>query len=102
MANGSGYDLHYAHKQDTDDGRRHIVVVTNRRIGRWEPREARATDYPFSFVEINIDRAGVGHGRLAMAGRVVVKRTAQHIELEDANPEPIMLSDVHAIQDERR
>src|SRR5262249_25709976 len=55
-----GYDVHFAHRVLLRDGGERIVLATNRRIGFWEAaNRPRSIDYPFTVVELRINRDGV-------------------------------------------
>jgi len=55
-----GLDIHYAWQAPLPDGGRRIVLATDRYIGFQEARnQPRSTDYPFSLIEIRVDREGM-------------------------------------------
>ena len=90
-----GYDLHYAYQRPGEDGGREIVIATDRPIGFWEARnQPRSFDYPFTVIQMQIDRNGEGTGTLSYATRIrVVKDT---IELENFATSPVMLTKITA------
>jgi len=90
-----GYDLHYAYQRPGEDGGREIVIATDRPIGFWEARnQPRSFDYPFTVIQMQIDRNGEGTGTLSYATRIrVVKDT---IELENFATSPVMLTKISA------
>ena len=90
-----GYDLHYAYQQPGEDGGRQIVIATDRPIGFWEARnQPRSFDYPFTVIQMQIDRNGEGTGTLSYATKIrVVKDT---IELENFATSPVMLTKITA------
>ena len=52
------WDLRYAHQNPLDEGGRRIVVATDRPIGFREARnQPRTMDYPFTIVEIRLDKS---------------------------------------------
>jgi len=71
------------------------VLATDRPIGFWEARnQPRSFDYPFTVIQMQIDRNGEGTGTLSYATRIrVVKDT---IELENFATSPVMLTKISA------
>ncbi len=90
-----GYDLHFAYQRPGEDGGRDIVIATDRPIGFWEARNRpRVFDYPFTVIQMHINRDGTGKGTMSYATKIqVVKNT---IELENFSSAPIMLTEVKA------
>lgn len=95
-----GYDLHYAHQTPTEEGGRRIVIATDRPISFWEARnQPRTIDYPFTVIQMEINRDGEGKGTLSYATKI----TAMHniIELEDFATSPVMLTEIRATKSHR-
>lgn len=91
-----GYDLRYAQQTPLPEGGRMIVIATDRPIGFWEAtRRPRSFDYPFTVIQMKLDRAGNGSGTLSYATRIVAHEN-NVIELEDFATQPIMLNNIHA------
>jgi hypothetical protein len=90
-----GYDLRYAHQEPGEDGGRRIVIATDRPIGFWEARDQpRSIDYPFTVIQIEIDKTGEGKGTLSYATKVMPRGNL--IVLENFATAPIMLRDIEA------
>ncbi len=90
-----GYDLRYAHQEPGEDGGRRIVIATDRPISFWEARnQPRSIDYPFTVIQIEIDKNGEGKGTLSYATKVMPRGNL--IVLENFATSPIMLRDVQA------
>lgn len=90
-----GYDLHYAQQTPLPEGGRSIVIATDRPIGFWEAtNQPRSIDYPFTVIQMNLDRNGMGSGTLSYATRITTKNNI--IELENFASQPIMLNNIHA------
>jgi len=88
-----GYPLRYADQQPLPDGGRRLVLATDRPIAFWETwSSARTLDYPFTIVEMHVDKDGKGEGKLAMATRVVT--IANRIVLENWSDSPVQLTNV--------
>jgi len=91
-----GYDLRYAQQTPLPEGGRMIVIATDRPIGFWEATQRpRSFDYPFTVIEMKLDREGNGSGTLSYATRIVAREN-NVIELEDFATQPIMLNNIRA------
>jgi hypothetical protein len=91
-----GYDLRYAQQTPLPDGGRMIVIATDRPIGFWEAtRRPRSFDYPFTVIQMKLDREGKGTGTLSYATRITAHEN-NVIELEDFATQPIMLNNIKA------
>ena len=70
------YDLRYAHQRPGADGGRQIVLATDRPIGFWEAvRQPRTIQYPFTVIQMEIDRDGIGKGTLSYATKIIARAT---------------------------
>jgi len=89
-----GYDLRYAQQTPLPEGGRMIVIATDRPIGFWEATERpRSIDYPFTVIQMKLDREGNGSGTISYATRIVAHEN-NVIELEDFATQPIMLNNI--------
>lgn len=92
-----GYDLRYAYQQTDADGGRTIVIATDRPIGFWEAtNRPRSVDYPFTVIQMKLNRDGTGTGTMSYATRIVAHEN-NVIELEDFASQPIMLNNIKAV-----
>src|SRR6187551_2163809 len=67
-----GYDLRYAQQTPLPEGGRMIVIATDRPIGFWEATQRpRSIDYPFTVIQMKLDREGNGSGTISYATRIV-------------------------------
>jgi hypothetical protein len=90
-----GYDLRYAHQEPGEDGGRRIVLATDRPIGFWEAaNQPRTMDYPFTVIQMQIDKSGEGKGTLSYATKIIARGNT--IELENFATSPVMLTQVTA------
>jgi hypothetical protein len=90
-----GYDLRYAHQEPGEDGGRRIVLATDRPISFWEAaNQPRTIDYPFTVIQMQIDKNGEGKGTMSVATKIIAR--ANTIELENFTTSPVMLSDIKA------
>ena len=90
-----GYDLRYAYQEPGEDGGRRIVIATDRPIGFWEARnQPRSIDYPFTVIQMEIDKNGEGKGTLSFATKVMPRGNV--IILENFATSPVMLTKIEA------
>jgi hypothetical protein len=97
-ATSIGYDLHYAHQVPGDEGGRRIFIATDRPMGFWEvARHARTVDYPFTLIELRMNREGEGEGKLSVATRVIASSDGKYVELENYTAQPVQLNQVRRV-----
>jgi hypothetical protein len=90
-----GHDLHYAWQTPLPDGGRRIVIATDRYIGfREAANQPRSTDYPFTLIEIRVNKEGKGEGRMAVATKITFDKNKKQIELENYSSEPVRLNNL--------
>ena len=93
--NTLGWELHYAVQVPTEDGGRRILLGTDREMGYWEAsNQPRTTDYPFTLVEMRLDKEGKGEGKLSLATQISVSKDGRQVELENYSSEPVRLQKV--------
>jgi len=93
--NSIGYDLHFARRILGEDGAEQIALATDRRISFWEAtNRPRSFDYPFTVIELHIDRDGQGEGKMSVATKITADNEHKTIVLEDYANQPVMLNDV--------
>jgi hypothetical protein len=93
--NSIGYDLHYARKAPLPEGGERVVLATDRYIGFWEAaNRPRTIDYPFTIIELRLNRDGVGEGKMSIATKITVDKEHQQIELENYGSQPVLLKTV--------
>jgi hypothetical protein len=87
------YDLRYAQELPGRDGGRQIVLGTDRPIGFWEAAaRPRSIEYPFTFIELRLNREGQGEGKLSIATKLIL--SGDVLVLEDYANQPVMLNNV--------
>jgi hypothetical protein len=90
-----GWDLHYAWETPTDDGGRRIFIATDRPIRFWEAANlTRTYHYPFTLIEIHLDKNGKGEGRMSVATKISLSKDGKTIELENYTTQPVLLEQV--------
>lgn len=89
------YDLRFAYSEPGEDGGSRIVLATDRPISYWEAvNRPRVSDYPFTFIELRLNKSGGGEGKLALATKLKVSKDGKTIELENYDTQPIALNEV--------
>ncbi len=89
------YDLRFAQQEMIGDGLRQIVLITDRPISMWEAvNRPRSINYPFTLIELRLDKEGRGEGKLNLATRIDISRTGRMVQLENYDTQPIHLNEV--------
>jgi hypothetical protein len=89
------YDLRYAHQEPGEDGGRQIFLATDRPISFWEAvNRPRISDYPFTVIQMQIDKNGEGKGTLSLFTKIQARGNT--IELENFATSPVMLTKIDA------
>jgi len=91
----TGWDLRYARQNKLDEGGRQIVIATDRPIGFWEARnQPRTIDYPFTILELRLDKENRGEGKMIADTRIMVNRDTNEIVLENFDISPVRLANI--------
>jgi hypothetical protein len=90
-----GTDIPFARQVQHSDGSRRIVIVLARKLAFNEVNPASSTeDYPFTVIELRLDAAGGGDGRMSIGARIKVHKGSDQIEHEDYSGGNVLLKDV--------
>jgi len=90
-----GWDLRYAWNTPLPEGKQQIVLAFDRYIGFWEARDQpRTVDYPFSLVQIVVNKDGQGEGKYAVATKLSFDKKKNALEIENYSTEPVRLNQV--------
>jgi hypothetical protein len=91
--NSLGWDLRFAYREVNADGTSRVVIATDRRVDFWEARDRpRVNDFPFTLVEMQLDKEGSGEGRMAVAARISTARDGETIVVENYAISPVVLN----------
>ncbi len=94
-----GYDLQYAYRFPNPDGTVKVVIATDRKIGFGEAAtSARTMDYPFTLIEMHLNKEGKGEGRLALGVQITRSRDGKTIELENYGISPVALNNISVLK----
>jgi hypothetical protein len=89
------WDIHFARKMPLPDGGERVVLVTDRRISFWEAaNQPRSFDYPFTVIELHMNRDGEGEGKMSIATKVIYDKKENMITLENYQTSPVQLTNV--------
>ena len=87
------YEFFYARWAPLDGGGRRIMLITDRPMQIWERLQAsRSRDYPFTVVELRLDKEGNGTGTLAQL--VQLRMSGDIFGIENLATGPMKLSEV--------
>jgi hypothetical protein len=90
-----GWDLHYARQTPMPDGGNRVILATDRPIGfREAANQPRSIEYPFTVIEIHMNRDGEGEGKMSIATRIEGNKDEKIITLENYATQPVMLTTV--------
>lgn len=90
-----GWTLRYAMHTPTDEGGHRIILATDRYITFEESRsQPRTIDYPFTLMEIRLNRNGEGEGKASIATKISFDKKKNTMELENYGIEPVRLNQV--------
>ena len=93
--NSIGIDIHFAWHVPGEDGGERVVLVTDRRIGFWEAaNQPRSIDYPFTVIELRLNREGEGEGKMSIATKIVADAENGIVTLENYDIQPVMLNSI--------
>jgi len=89
------WDLRFARQVPLPEGGRQIVIATDRRIGfREASQRPRSFDYPFTLIELHVDKDGTGEGRASIATKITYDKEKKVLALENYASEPVRLQNV--------
>ena len=92
------WDLRYARQSPLDEGGRRIVLATDRPIGFAEARsQARTMDYPFTIIEIHLDRNDRGEGKI-LAGTKIYIDKHNNLVLENYGQQPVRFNEIRKVK----
>jgi hypothetical protein len=90
------WDLHYARQAKLPDGGRRIVLATDRPMGFGEVRQgARTTEYPFTIVEMRLDKSDKGEGKILVGTRLLLD--GNELVLENYGTQPVQFNQIRRL-----
>ena len=95
IAGRLGNDIAFARQVRHSDGNRRVVIVLPRRLSFNEVNPSSVTeDYPYTVVELHLDAAGAGDGKMSVGAKITVSKGSDQIEHEDFTGGAVLLKDV--------
>jgi hypothetical protein len=95
----TAYPLRFAQAIPDDSGGRHIVLAADRPVTFWQVWNApMSTQLPFSVIELHVNSAGEGEGRLWVPGRITADREADTIELDGYTGNSVLLTNLRTVK----
>ncbi len=99
LPNTIGYDLHYAWQVPDENGGRRIYIATDRPLRfREVTLETRSMQYPFTLIEIHLNKDNKGEGKMSVATKIALSKDGKTVELENYGPLPVLLEDVRKVK----
>jgi hypothetical protein len=90
------WDLHFARATPGEDGGSRIILGTDRPISFSEQwNSSRTLDYPFTVIELHVDRDGAGEGTLSFATKLTRDAKNNTVVLENWGAQRVRLTQVH-------
>jgi hypothetical protein len=92
------WDLRYARQNPLPEGGRQIVLGTDRPIGFREARnQPRTIDYPFTVIEMRLDKNDRGEGKLLAGTKLYIDQN-KNLVLENYGIQPVMLNEIKKLK----
>jgi hypothetical protein len=89
------WDLHFARQTPGEDGGTTVVLGTDRPISFSEQwNSSRTLDYPFTVIELHLDKNGEGEGTLSFATKVIPDAKNRTVVLENWGTQRVRLTQV--------
>lgn len=93
------WDLHFARQSPLADGGRRIVLATDRPIGFREARnQPRSIDYPFTIVEVQLDKNDRGVGKILAGTKLYIDRKTNNLVLENFAQQPVRFNEIRRLK----
>lgn len=90
-----GYDLRYAAELRGENGDRHVIIASDQGMAFFEAADRpRSADYPFTVVQLQMDRNGHGRGLASAYAGITLDKHQGSIVLENLGDQPVMLNNL--------
>ena len=89
------WDLRFARRTPLAEGGERVVLVTDRPISfREAVNQPRSFEYPFTVIELRLNKDGEGEGKMSIATKVIPDKEQNVITLENYDLQPVQLTNV--------
>lgn len=93
-ATSLAWDLRYSRQAPLPEGGRQIVLATDRPIAFGEVwRSTRSMDYPFTIIEIRLDKNDRGEGKILAGTKIYIDKRG-NIALEHYGQQPVRFNEI--------
>jgi hypothetical protein len=93
------WDLRFARQSPLEDGGRRIVLATDRPIGFREARnQPRSMDYPFTVVEVQLDKDNRGVGKILAGTKLYIDKKTNNLVLENFAQQPVRFNEIRPLK----
>ena len=95
-----GYSVHYAYRQELNNGGERIILATDRPLGSWSGHpwtaktESNSVSYAFTVIELVLNGSGRGEVKTSLNSKVVLNEAYKTIALESSESSPAVLKNV--------
>ena len=92
------WDLQYARQSPLPEGGRRLVLATDRPVGfREAASSARTLDYPFTIIEVQLDKNDKGVGKILAGTRLYIDKNKELV-LENYGQQPIRFNEIRRLK----
>jgi hypothetical protein len=92
------WELRYARQSPLEEGGRRIVLGTDRPIGFREARvQAETMDYPFTVIEIQLDKNDRGVGKILAGTKLFIDKN-NNLVLENYGQQPVRFNEIKKVK----
>ena len=92
------WDLRYARQSPLPEGGRRLILATDRPVGfREAANQPRTMDYPFTIVEVQLDRNDKGVGKILAGTRLYIDKNKELV-LENYGQQPIRFNEIRRLK----
>jgi len=93
------WDLRYARESKLEDGGRRLVLATDRPVGfREAANNPRTMDYPFTIIEVQLDKDNKGVGKILAGTRLYIDKKSGELVLENYGQQPIRFNEIRPLK----
>ena len=95
MSGRQGYPLRYAREFKTADGKRQIILATDRPVSFQEAyQDSMAGDFDVTVIILNVDEKGTGEGILSVGTEIKWDDQTNKLEPTNMSSQPVKLTNV--------
>ena len=90
-----GFELKYAAELRGEQGHRDVIVASDQGMAFFEAADRpRSADYPFTVLQLQIDRNGQGRGLASAYSNITLDKVQGSLVLENLGDQPVMLTNL--------